>query len=319
MANRKNYLVATILLAVFTVNFSIAQISKTPKIAEKIKQIGTELSWETIGATMKLYQPLHQADSNNDMVVSLNQSYGSHKLHKLDVYAPKNAKDLPVLIFTHGGGYVAGDKNNATNIGRWAARNGMIGVTINYRLAPEVQWPQSAEDLALAIKWVKSNIASHGGDTSKIILGGESAGAMHTSEYVFREELQIENDGVIGAIIISPPSVDQTVKGCLDPDRDLKYFGKNGDRYEQSIVNFVEGRKIPLLIAYSEFEPNYILDQTLRLVEAVAKRDAIKGVRKLPLVVSAPGHNHISISMHIGTIDKTLGPDILEFILSLTN
>ena len=311
---------ATVSFFMFSLpNISIAQISNTPEIAAQVKKINNDLSTDAIMATMKLYHPILQKDSASDITVINDIPYDNHDLHKLDIYSPNEVEKLPVFVFTHGGGFVGGDKRNAAQIGRWAARNNMIGVTINYRLAPEAQWPSGAQDLALALDWVKNNISTHGGDSTKIVVGGESAGSIHTADYIFREELQNKNDGVIGAILISTPSIDQTVKGELDPERDLKYFGKDGDRKKQSVVNYVEGRKIPLLIAYSEFEPTYILDQVLRLIEAVAQRDAVNGVRKLPLVVSAPGHNHISISMHIGTQDETLSNHMKEFIYWLTN
>ena len=130
---------------------------------------------------------------------------------------------------------------------------------------------------------------------------------MHIADYVFREELQIENDGVIGAILISPPTVDLENRE-IDPTRDAVYYAE-GNRAEQSVVNAVDGRAVPVLVAYAQNEPDVILDQTHRLINALAARDG-----RLPLIVGAAGHSHISIVGHIGTADETLGPDMLEFI-----
>jgi len=66
----------------------------------------------------------------------------------------------------------------------WAVTHGLLGVTINYRLAPEYQWPSGIEDLTLVVAWLKSHVAEYGGDPNKIFLWGHSAGAAHVADYV---------------------------------------------------------------------------------------------------------------------------------------
>src|SRR6185437_250510 len=88
----------------------------------------------------------------------------------------------PVLVFIHGGGFNRGAKSTPgspfyDNIGLWAVDHGLVGVTINYRLAPQYQWPSGIEDLTLVVAWLKGHIAQYGGDPDKIFLWGHSAGA----------------------------------------------------------------------------------------------------------------------------------------------
>ncbi|HXR93627.1 MAG TPA: nuclear transport factor 2 family protein [Steroidobacteraceae bacterium] len=95
----------------------------------------------------------------------------------------------PVLVFIHGGGFSRGAKSTPgspfyDNIGVWAVDHGLVGVTINYRLAPQYQWPSGIEDLTLVVAWLKSHIAQYGGDPHKIVLWGHSAGAAHVADYV---------------------------------------------------------------------------------------------------------------------------------------
>lgn len=97
----------------------------------------------------------------------------------------------------------------------------------------------------MVLKWIEASVARHGGDPARLILSGNSAGAMHVADYVFREDYQIENDGLAGAIIITPPTVDLN-----DPERDTLYYGDDGDWSDQSIINALEGRKTPVLIAH---------------------------------------------------------------------
>jgi acetyl esterase/lipase len=95
----------------------------------------------------------------------------------------------PVLVFIHGGGFSRGAKHTPgspfyDNVGLWAVDHGLIGVTINYRLAPQFQWPSGIEDLTLVVEWLKSHVAEYGGDPDKIFLWGHSAGAAHVADYV---------------------------------------------------------------------------------------------------------------------------------------
>lgn len=292
---------------------AMAQATETPDIARAIRGMGTELSREMVGGTMKLYGPLHAAETNDGLTVSHDQPYGSDPRNVLDVYAPDGAVGAPVMVFVHGGGFVRGDKGDVANIGRYAAKHGVIGVTMNYRFAPENTWPSGAEDVAAALSWIRDNIGALGGNPDQIVIAGNSAGAMHVADYAFREDMQLEADGVIGAILISPPTVDLMSRE-IDPQRDALYYGTDADRSAQSVVNAVDGRKLPVLVAYAEFEPDVIIDQTRLLIEALAERDG-----RLPLVASAPGHNHISIVEHIGTADETLGPDLIGFVRMLVS
>ncbi|HXR90069.1 MAG TPA: alpha/beta hydrolase fold domain-containing protein, partial [Steroidobacteraceae bacterium] len=95
----------------------------------------------------------------------------------------------PVLVFIHGGGFNRGAKSTPgspfyDNIGLWAVDHGLVGVTINYRLAPQYQWPSGIEDLTLVVAWLKGHIAQYGGDPDKIFLWGHSAGAAHVADYL---------------------------------------------------------------------------------------------------------------------------------------
>lgn len=285
-----------------------AQMADTPDAFRALQGMGKELSREMVGGTMKLYGGMLAGQTAEGVTVTQGQSYGPHERNVLDVFAPDGAEGLPVLVFVHGGGFVRGDKGDVANIGRWFAQHGVVTVTMNYRFAPESTWPSGAEDVAGALEWIKGNIAGLGGDASKIVIAGNSAGSMHVADYTFHEDQQNDGDGVIGAILISTPTVDLENR-AIDPQRDALYYGTDGDRAAQSVVNAVDGRKIPLLIAYAENEPDVIIDQTRRLIEAVANRDG-----RLPLVTSAPGHNHISIVAHFGTADEGMGEDMLDFI-----
>lgn len=99
---------------------------------------------------------------------------------RLDLYLPEmhqREKPLPVIVFIHGGGWRAGDKNGGiTHVGRFVASGQYAGVSVGYRLSDEVQWPAQIHDCKAAIRWIKAHAVEHGLDAGKIAVWGSSAG-----------------------------------------------------------------------------------------------------------------------------------------------
>jgi acetyl esterase len=89
--------------------------------------------------------------------------------------SPKEA--LPVLVFLHGGGWCLCDIETHQNMCRYlCARGDVIGLNVEYRLAPENKFPAGADDCALAVDWVAKNIGPYGGDPARVAVAGASAG-----------------------------------------------------------------------------------------------------------------------------------------------
>src|SRR6185312_10412602 len=116
----------------------------------------------------------------------------------LNVWTPakRNTKNLPVLVYFYGGGFVAGDASEPRYDGESMAKKGMVVVTANYRLnifgflaLPELskESPYKASgnygmlDQVAALKWVQNNISAFGGDPKKVTIAGESAGSISVS------------------------------------------------------------------------------------------------------------------------------------------
>lgn len=115
-------------------------------------------------------------------------------LTALDIYAPTKAKNAPVMIMIHGGGWRMGDKTNRglnNNKIPFFNENGFIYISINYRLSPAVQHPAHIEDVAEAVAWVHNNIGKYGGDKNKIFVMGHSAGA-HLAALVAVDERRLQ-------------------------------------------------------------------------------------------------------------------------------
>jgi acetyl esterase/lipase len=93
------------------------------------------------------------------------------------IYIPSAAKDLPVVIFYHGGGWVQGSLESHDTLCRYLAQVSHAAVvSVDYRLAPENPFPAGLEDAYAALVWVAKTAASFGGDPDKIAVMGDSAG-----------------------------------------------------------------------------------------------------------------------------------------------
>lgn len=153
-------------------------------------------NWTGIKQTKKFGPRAVQAFPFNDMVF---RSDGvSEDCLYLNVWSPakRNEKDLPVLVYFYGGGFVAGDGSEPRYDGAAMAKKGIVVVTVNYRLNifgffahPELSKETSYKgsgnyglmDQAAALQWVNKNITSFGGDPRKITIAGESAGSISVS------------------------------------------------------------------------------------------------------------------------------------------
>lgn len=111
-------------------------------------------------------------------VLERDVAYGPDPLQRLDVYGPLNCPtNAPVMVFIHGGGWRADDKANYDFAARAFTAKGYVVVMPNYRLVPAVHFPAFNEDGARALRWTQDHIAEFGGDPSRIVLAGHSAGA----------------------------------------------------------------------------------------------------------------------------------------------
>ena len=123
---------------------------------------------------------------------------------KLDVYAPEGAKDLPVVVWFHGGGLTSGEK---TSLPRDLRESGYVVVSAGYRLIPRGTIANCIEDAAAAVAWAFRNVERYGGSPDKIFLSGHSAGGylidMIGLDKHWLAEYGIDADRVAGLIPFS--------------------------------------------------------------------------------------------------------------------
>lgn len=108
---------------------------------------------------------------NDISYTSKKDAYAQERL-KLDIYYPEDAKDVPVVVWFHGGGLEAGAKEIPGRL----KQQGMVVVGVNYRLLPRVTVKETIDDAAEAVAWVFRHIGKYGGDPKKMVVTGHSAG-----------------------------------------------------------------------------------------------------------------------------------------------
>ena len=108
--------------------------------------------------------------------------YGAGPRHKLDIYAPLAVKGpAPVVVFFYGGNWTSGARADYAFVGHALASRGMVAVIADYRLYPEVRYPDFLEDAAQAVAWTIKEVARYGGDPKRLFVMGHSAGAYNAA------------------------------------------------------------------------------------------------------------------------------------------
>jgi triacylglycerol lipase len=290
----RHWIAAAGLLA--TAGAASAQVP--PEIAAKVRAAGHAMDPKAGADYAKMFGP----DFWKGVTITRDVAYGADPLQKLDLYVPQTkGANRPVLLFVHGGGFTRGDKHGPfypDNITAWAAKHGMVGVNIDYRLAPKNPWPAAAKDVGSAIAWVHANIARYGGDPERIVLWGHSAGANDVADYVAHSELQgPEAAYVKGAIMLSPFY-------AVDPGPAPKHAYYGSDRALQSAATVIAGFErshIPLFFADSEFDP-----QPFQAFVETARGTLCEVPARCPAYVHLLDRNQFTEGMSVGTSDVTL-------------
>lgn len=281
-------------------------------IAAKLKEIGRVVAPPPTAA---LYLPLQGTDPYPGVDAKRDIKYGSDARNLLDVVTASSAAGSarPVLVFVHGGGFVGGNKTAANspfygNVPTWAVKNGFVGVSMTYRLAPQNPWPAGRDDVAAAINWVRDNIASYGGDPQRIFLMGHSAGAIHVASYVAQVAEKGESP-IVGALMVSA-LYEFTPENISNAER--AYFGEDRARLaEGSSLPHLSKAKFPLFVAHGELDPpNFVAQSELA-------NKTLCAAQKCPRFVRLADHSHMSEVYAVGTADTSLTQEILAFTRSV--
>ncbi len=132
----------------------------------------------TVGAPLAVLNALSPGGATR---VSSAVPYGPGPRRRLDVYTPEGAGPFPVVVFFFGGNWVSGAREDYAFVGRALAARGMVVVIPDYRLYPEVSYPDFLDDAAAAVAWSAREAARYRGDPGRLFVMGHSAGAYNAA------------------------------------------------------------------------------------------------------------------------------------------
>jgi triacylglycerol lipase len=283
-----------------------------PQVIAQLTALDPEITPDLVMTSWAVLKPFREKAGYTAPEIDRDLRYGDNERHRLDVHTSGEEAGAPVFVFVHGGGFIGGDKHVPGNpqydyLGAWAVRNGWVGVTITYRLAPEHTWPSGAQDVAAAVAWVRDNIANYGGDPDRIVVAGNSAGAVHVASYVTGQGGG-SLDGVRGAAMLS--GFYQVALDERSPLEDA-YYGDTPAEDVATLDGLIRAQ-IPLLFSVAERDPLFFQAQASRLVTAwCTARFAT------PNLVWVAGHNHISGIGSVG-VDDVLAVPLARFVNRVT-
>jgi acetyl esterase/lipase len=192
--------------------------------------------------------------------------YGESDLNVLDVATgdSKDASPRPVLLFVAGESFAgeSGAPDAATAMQDqamcFAARHGMVGVKVNYRLAPENPWPTGARDVAAAASWVHQNIDLFGGSRDEVVAVGYSVGAFHVASLLAHPEFQARDSDVAAVVLVSGIYH----AGADASAAEKSYFGADASKYdERSVFPGILNIETPILLAWAAVDPPRLVNQ----------------------------------------------------------
>ena len=247
----------------------------------------------------------------------------------LDVYAPTTGKNLPVVVWIHGGGWHSGDKKDVMQKPQAFTDKGFVLVSINYRLqvwtdpqlSPGVTIKQIAEDVARAIHWTHDHAKDFGGDPNTIIVMGHSAGAQLAAlvctddRYLKAEKLSLSI--IKGCVPVDGDTYDlpmriATVHKKGDKklaERDKQRFGDEAMQKDlSSITHVAKGKHIPPFLILHVADHPETRGQSQRLLQVLEAAGI--SARAYP----AEGKNHTTINVDLGLADDPATREIFAFL-----
>lgn len=179
--------------------------------------------------------------------IASNLAYGPHQRQGLDLYAPRRKVDeaLPVIVFFYGGAWSEGTRKHYGFAARALAALGYLVVVPDYRLVPEIEYPEFVRDCAAAVRWVLRHSAEYGGDPARVVLAGHSAGAYNAAMLALDPAwLGAERRAIAGVIGLSGPYDFHPFDGAISQ----RVFGKAEDPEGTQPINHVDAEAPPMLL-----------------------------------------------------------------------
>jgi len=239
-------------------------------------------------------------------------AYGRDPRQRMDIYVPQGGDSgRPVVFFIYGGSWVNGAKETYSFVGEAFASRGFVTVIADYRLVPAVRFPGFIEDGALALRFVRDNIARFGGEPRKVHIIGHSAGAYNA--------MMLTLDRRYLAAVGLPSSMLRSTVGLSGPYDFLPFdidvtkaaFGNARDPAQTQPINFVRRDAPPILLASGSGD-TVVLPRNSEKLAAALRQAGAKSVS----LKTYPGLGHADTVASISGLLRWRAPvldDVVAF------
>jgi len=266
-------------------------------------------------AVFAAYTPILERIPDHGIRATRDIAYGPHSRHTVDVYQPEGKAGVPVVMFVHGGAFIRGAKDSNpqlySNVPRYFAHKGLLGINVEYRLAPEAQYPEGARDIAAAVAWGRAHAREYGGDPERIYLVGHSAGGTHAATYVADPAVRPPSGpGIAGLVMLSARLRIDARPDNPNANGVRAYYGDDPALYEErSPVTHAANIDVPAFLVIAEYDNPWLDVYGAEMMHRVA---TARG--RAPRFTRLTRHNHTSLVAHFNTEEEILGLEILDFI-----
>lgn len=239
-----------------------------------------------IGALMNPAFLVNAVAPRSGIVVRQSLPYGEGARRTLDVYAPEDARDAPVVVFFYGGSWQKGSKAYYRFVAAELASRGFLAIVPDYRVYPDARFPGFLEDGARAVAWARRHAGEFGGSADRLFLMGHSAGA-HIAAMLAFDARWLEAAGldprrdVAGVIGLAGPYDFLPIK-----DPVIKTIFAVDDQIRTQPITFVSGGEPPAFLAVAESDTIVRPGNSERL----AARLREKGSEAILVSYARPGH-----------------------------
>ena len=250
-------------------------------------------------AAAALALPFHDAHASKGVHVMADTHYGADRAQRMDIYTTEGTQARPVIVMVHGGGWMFGDKANPGVAGaklEHFAAEGYVFVSIDYRLWPAVGPVEQAGDVALALAYVQKHAQAWGGDGSRVILMGHSAGSHLVALLAASPALARSHGAVpwLGTVVLDSAALDvsKIMRGPHAGFYDQVFGGTPEGWRDASPVDRLAGKTAPMLLVCSD----------LRLLSCPHAREFMQRARSFGATASV-----LPVALSHGQINATLG------------
>lgn len=147
-------------------------------VARRTTRAVSEGFFQSISGLARLHPQARPERHGVELIPNVPYQASGDEAHLLDIYKPtEHEGPRPVVLYIHGGGFRLLSKDTHWVMGLIFARYGYLVFNMSYRLAPKHPYPAPMDDVASAYEWVVANAERYGGDVSRLVVAGESAGA----------------------------------------------------------------------------------------------------------------------------------------------